>query len=421
MSTNGVAPGHGHEGPHARAITTDQLASGSIAPHTIEVSPLASSNLTEAHHSDHALEMDFYRRFHSAVAACRDFSLNLKAFAPSPPAIPSKLSELLKDPDNRSCAWRFIGTMGISDTFGISERRALCAGLLTYVKQDKDECVIPLIEIALYAADQKDMELYKAVGEVARAAGIGELIADSTIAGFCSLNSYNAARQPEFHPWIEIFAASNSLPVYQQLASTLEDRVQARQPGTYDHLLRTLCISDSPHTVSVIRSLVAIPLPPSADMIPKPTSWVIGLGVGIPIGVGLVAIHSVLDGALALARSENVWAALVTTPLTPQAWFIGGMVGTITGLFSVTTAWLLRAEIVSHNEGMRAHLLSHDYHHMAERIYARLGEAAPTNQNAKPLRRDMESCDAYAAVIDTWRQRYPLCSASDPIDGTTRE
>jgi len=419
MSSNGAAPGHGREGSHARTITTDQLTNGSVAPHPIEASPLASSTLTEALHSDHALQMDFYRRFHPAVAECRDFSLTFKAFDPSPPPIPSTLSDLLKDAANRSCAWRYIATMGIADTFATSERRALCAGLLMYARQDRDECVIPLIEIALYAAERKDMELYKAVGEVARAAGIGEHIADATIAGFCSLNSYNAARQPEFHPWMEIFATSDSPSVYQQLATTLEDRVRARQPGTYDHLLRALCISDSPHTVSVIRSLVAMPLPPSADMIPKPKSWTIGLRIGAPICLGLVAVQSVLEGALGLERSEGILAALVTTPLTPQAWFIGGMVGAITGLFNVTTAWLLRAEAVSHNEGMRAYLLSHDHHHMAERIYARLGEAAPMNQNARSLRRDMESCDVYASVIDTWRKRHPLDSASDRMASTT--
>ncbi len=421
MNTNEAAPGCGNNEPRDPGLATGQPAIDSTLQHTVAHSPLTSSILAEAADSDYALAMDFYRRFHPAVADSRDFSLSLKAFVPSPPSIPSKLSDILKDPENRSCAWRFIGTMGIADTFGTSERRALCAGLLEYVKQDKDECVIPLAEIALYAADQKDMELYKAVGEVALAAGIGEHIADSTVSGFCYLNSYNASRQPEFHPWMEIFAASHSLPVYQQLATTLSERVLARRPGTYDHLLRTLCIEDSPLTVSVLHSLVATSLPPNTDTIPKPNSLMIALSTAAPICLGLVAIKSFMDGALALGKSGGVLAALASAPLTPQAWLIAGSVGAIVGLLKVTAAWTLRDQTVKYYEWMRDHLLSDDYRHFAERIYARLGEAAQRNPHATSLRRDMESCDAYASVIETWRQRHPLGSASNPIADTTRQ
>lgn len=415
MNANGAAPSHGQDEPRGRHLE-DASGSPLSSSHRYQVDPFTSSSVTVTSHSDDALKMELYRRFHPAVAACRDYTLSSTAFAPTVPSFPTALSDLLKEPANRSCAWRCIGTVGIDGTFSVAERRALCAGLLSYAHQDREESIIPLIEIALYAADRRDMELYKAVGEVALSSGLGDSIAASTIAGFCGLKSYNAVRESAFHPWMEIFARSNSLPVYDTIARALTERVMARQPGTYDHLLRTLCMADSSRAATVLQGLVAAPLPPKSATIPKPRSLKIALGAFTPVCVGMVAAQGVVEAALALGHSEPIATAVTSALSTPRLWIISGVMGVLGGLTAISTAWVARNQLATFFDAMRDHLLGPDYHHLAERIYARLGEAAPRNRYARIVRHNMESCDAYASVMDGWRRSYPLVTSSIPSE-----
>lgn len=420
MTTTGTTPGRGDEGPGRRPLDDASHASMS-SQRQLQVDPLTSSTIVDTPDSDHALHMEFYRRFYPAVAEVRNFSLSATAFAPTAPPIPTKLSELLKDPVNRSCAWRFISTIGIDGGFSVAERQALCAGLLSYVKQDKDQCVVPLIEIALYAAELREMELYKAVGEVVRASGLGDTIAGSTVAGFCDLSSYNAARQSEFHPWMEIYAQSASVPIYEQVASALASRVMDGQAGTYDHLLRTLCLADSPHAATVLLRLVGTSLPPTAEEIPKPDPVKVGLTIFTPICLGIVATKGLLEGVVAFRQSEPILTAIKTGLTYPPAWALGGVAGALGGLALVSFIASQRERLVAFFDSLRTHLQGTDYHHFAERTYARLGEAAPRNQYASKLRCQMESCDAYASVIEDWRRMYPLHAAPSNKDDTSRE
>jgi hypothetical protein len=385
----------------------DGMGAGNLAPLQGDGDILASTDFQISSDSDDALHMELYRRFDSAMRSCKYFSLNEVAFAPTAPRIPALLAETLKDPENRSCAWRYFGTLGIDGAFSATERRALCIGLLSYVNQDRAECVIPLIEMALYASDHRDMPLYKAVGEVARAAGLGRELAAATVSGFCKLSSYNAITETAFHPWIAILAHSGSETVYAQIAETLAARVGNRQPGTYDHLLRTLCQSPSPHAASALRLMVTAPYPPIADEIPKPRSLKVGLWTGTQLCLATVAAQGFLHAATAFLRSEELGMAVKTALLSPQVWTVGASAGTLCGLTLVGWMWKERRKAIELFDAIRDFFKSSDYLHFAERVYAGLGESASRNPYATSLRVHMERSDVYASAVETWKRVYP--------------
>ncbi len=404
MNTNHAAYSSGNRDP----VSGASQKPGSDGRSRSDASPLASTSVVLDPASNEALKIELYKRFHPARSACRDFSLSDDAFAPKEPNIPSPLAEVLKDPSNRSCAWRSIGTLGAAAAFSKTERRALYSGLLCYVREDRDECVIPLIEIANYASEERDMQLYKAVGEVVRAAGLGNDISSSAISAFCKLECYNATREPYFSPWMEIFGASQSIPVYQQMTTALAARVSAKEHGTYDHLLRALCHADSSRAAALLRTLVVAPLPPRAEEIPRPDSLKIGLSVFIPSTLGAIMTQGVISGISAILQAEPVLSAVTTGLLSPGAWAIGGFFGVIGGLSLASFARQESEYFAFVGETTRKFMQSSDFRYFAERVYARLGEAGPTNRFAKILRADMESCEVYASVVERWRGMHPL-------------
>ena len=409
MRTNGTTSSHGHDRAAARRFGDGVGAETEVSPHLPHHgNTLELGEMKVCPHSDDALRMELYRRFESAMRGCKNFTVSENAFAPTPPKIPTPLAETLKDPETRSCAWRYFETIGIDSAFSATERRALCVGLLSYVNEDRTTCVDPLIEMALYASEHRDMPLYKAVGEVARATGLGNVIAAATVSGFCELSSYNAQRESAFHPWIDILARSDSEPVYAQIADSLNSRIRARQAGTYDHLLRTLCQAPSRHAATLLRSMVAVSYPPIADEVPKPRSLTVGLSTATQLCLVVVTVHSLFQAAAAFERSEEIGMALKTVLISPTVWSFGASVGALCGLALVGWMWEDRRQAIELFDGIRQNLKGLDYLHFAERVYGRLGESAACNPYAEPLRAYMEHSEVHASVIGTWKKRYPL-------------
>ena len=369
---------------------------------------LCSTGLTQSPLSDAALSMDFYRRFQPAMSDCNRFALNDNAFAPSPPMLPVKLTQILADPENRSSAWRFLGTCGIDGAFSRNERQALCVGLLAYAAQDRDECVIPVIEMALYASEHRDMNLYKAVGEAVRSAGLGSDISASTVSGFCDLSSYNALQDNHFHPWMEIFAASNELNTYQRIGDTMAQRVMAKKPSTYDHLLRTLCRANSSLAATVLHTMVVVPPPPASDHIPKPPALKIGLVHGARFALLGFASQMAMCGIGALLGPDGVMITIKEAITSPVVWGISATLGALGGGAIARAALDAREQFIAINDRLREHLKSSDYLHFAERVYARLGESAPGNRYATVVRANMEACGLYGSVMPTWSSSYPI-------------
>lgn len=382
---------------------------------------LSSTGLTQSSLSDAALSMDFYRRFQPAMTDCTRFVLNDDAFAPSPPTLPVKLSKILADPENRSSAWRFIATCGIDGASSVEGRQALCVGLLGYAEQDREECVIPLIEMALYASEHRDMNLYKAVGEVVRSAGLGSEISASTVSGFCDLSSYHALLDKHFHPWIEIFAASNDLSTYERIAETIAERVMAKKPSTYDHLLRTLCRADSSLAATVLHSMVAVPEPPASERIPKPPSLLIGLVYGTRFGLLGFASQVAFSGIAAFLSSDSVGMAIKEEISSPVVWGLSAFIGALGGVGIAKAALDARGQFIAMNDSLREHLKSSDYLHFAERVYARLGESAPDNRYATVLRANMEACGLYGSVMPKWSSSYPIHPSRHGEDAAGKE
>lgn len=407
MTSKGSTSTHAHDQAAARQ-SRNGVGTANSAPLQDYGSILASAELQVSSDSNDALRMELYRRFDSALRTCKDFSLDEAAFAPTAPRIPTLLAETLKDPENRSCAWRFFETLGIDGAFSVTERRTLCVGLLSYVNQDRAECVTPLIEMALYASHHRDMPLYKAIGEVARAAGLGGEIAAATVSGFCNLSSYNALRDTALHPWITILATSDREMVYAQIAETLASRVKNGLPGTYDHLLRTLCESRSNHAASALRSMVAAPYPPLADDIPKPHSLKVGLLTGTKLCLATVAAQGFLHAATALLGSEELGMAVKTALLSAHVWTVGAATGTLCGLALVGWMWEDRRQAIEFFDAIRHYFKSSDYLHFAERVYSALGKSAARNPHATFLRVHMERSDVYASVIETWKGLHPV-------------
>jgi hypothetical protein len=360
--------------------------------------------------------MEFYRRFEPAVEGCRNFSLKDDAFAPAIPTLPAKLAEILKDPESRSSAWRFLGIHGFDGVFSENARHALCAGLLTYTQQDRDECINPIIEMALYASERRDMTLYKAVGEVVRSAGLASDISASTVAGFCHLSSYNALHERHFHPWIEIFAASNKWTVYDQIGNTLEERVTAQKHSTYDHLLRTLCRANSSLASAKLHTLVVLRPPPESDTIPKPHLVKMVLDNGIRFGAIGIAAQVVTSGVQALFGTQGLGPAVRETLASPVVWVIGVTLGALAGMTKATAASIAHERIVDMNERYRAQFKSSAFLFFAERVYARLGEAVPHNRFAAMLREDMELCGLYESVMSRWSNLYPLGDSTEGVE-----
>jgi hypothetical protein len=352
---------------------------------------------------------------------CTRFVLNDDAFAPSPPKLPIKLSKILADPENRSIAWRFLETHGIDGAFSFKERQALCVGLLGYAEQDREECVMPLIEMALYASEHRDMNLYKAVGEVVRSAGLGSDLSASTVSGFCGLSSYHALLDKHFHPWIEIFAASNDLSTYERIANTIAERVMAKEPSTYDHLLRTLCRADSSLAATVLHSMVAVPEPPASERIPKPPSLLIGLVYGTRFGLLGFASQVAFSGIAAFLSSDSVGMAIKEEISSPVVWGLSAFIGALGGVGIAKAALDARGQFIAMNDSLREHLKSSDYLHFAERVYARLGESARDNRYATVLRANMEACGLYGSVMPKWSSSYPIHPSRHGEDAAGKE
>lgn len=314
---------------------------------------------------------------------CNAFSINSQN-----PVIPKDLVDLLSSPDTRAIVWAHLAKAGAGE-LPIPQRQALVCAMVPYVTQDAPRSWEALVAVTDCTIKQRDLDLYKALGDAALSSRLPEEVISKLSTSFLALHSYNVAKERFFQPWVKLFSRQDSESLFCSVKLGIMSRLARGEVSTWDHLLETLLSSGS---MAAQRELASSVHPPSTTA-QKGDS-------GRPSTKSEIAKQLLIETAkslpLALACSLffdfSLRSAVVYSMLL-------GAINTI------------KVHLPSHRSTKQGDLKTSQetpFHEnafldYAEKVYTKLSKLRGTEHFAALILHDMENNPALAGHINSWR------------------
>jgi hypothetical protein len=322
--------------------------------------------------------------FAPVLDECRGYNINS-----GPAGIPQALRDFVADPDNRELAWTALLYVGIPKNLSASQGHALMMSLLPHlVHGDASEMVqTSILIVAQQAADGRDYDLYRAIGEACSAAPITPKIMDFFAVPFCELSCHNLQQDKALKIWSDIFIERASQKSLGVMAGVILKRVGSGEKSSYDHLLTTLCKARDPVGISLLEFLMN-PVQEKYQAVSTPQ-----------VTRRKITPKDLVKDAVAIV-SIGVAAAVADVLLSPSVGHIVALAGgALWAVYAVS-----RRKVQQPPKPVSRELdevrQSPSFAHLIERIYEKLVALAPLNPHASALKESIDTNPRYAHLKD---------------------
>jgi hypothetical protein len=322
--------------------------------------------------------------FAPVLDECRGYDINS-----GPAGLPQALRDFVTDPDNRELAWTALLHVGIPKNLSASQGHALMMSLLPHlVHGDASEMIqSSILIVAHQAADSRDYDLYRAIGEACSAAPITPKFMDLFVVPFCELSCHNLQQDKALKIWSDIFIERASQKSLGVMAGVILQRVGSGEKSSYDHLLTTLCKARDPVGISLLEFLTN-PVQEKYQAVSMPQ-----------VTRRKITPKDLVKDAVAIV-SIGVAAAVADVLLSPSVGYIVALAGgALWAVYAVS-----RRKVQQPPKPVSRELdevrQSPSFAHLIERIYEKLVALAPRNPQASALKEAMDNYPRYAHLKD---------------------